>query len=217
MELTRKQKRWVKRIALFLFFAIFVVSFRTALLQGMGNLLIHEDDFERTQVLVVLGGNSLERGTAALELYKSGRVEHIVCSGGNIPGPLEAIGQPMYEAELTALFLTENGVPADAITVLTNSTSTLEESQEVLQWVGSLEGHNSAENGLFSVTVLSSRFHTGRVRRVFQKTWKGAKFDLRVTGAPSLNYDENEWWKSEEGLIMVNNEYVKSLYYLIKH
>lgn len=216
MNLTRKQKRWGIWLTAVLFMAILIVIFRVALLQGMGNFLIHEDEFDRTQVLIVLGGNSLERGTAALELYKSGRVKHIVCSGGNIPGPLEAIGQPMYEAELTALFLTENGVPADAITVLTNSTSTLEESQEVLQWA-SFEGHNSAANGLFSVTVLSSRFHTGRVRRVFQKTWKGAKFDLRVTGAPSLNYNENEWWKSEEGLIMVNNEYVKSLYYLIKY
>lgn len=217
MEITRKQKRIGLRLALLLLLVLLTYFFRVAILQGAGNFLIHEDDFDTTQVLVVLGGNSLERGTAALHLYQSQRVNHIVCTGGNVPGPLEAIGQPLFEAELTARFLAENGVPPEAITVLTNSTSTFEESQEVLEWASSLAGHSSAPDGLFSITVLSSRFHTRRVRKVFRKTWKGAKFDLRFTGAPSLNYDESAWWKSEEGLIMVNNEYVKSLYYLIKY
>lgn len=217
MELTRKQKRWIIRLSVLFTLLIVLFVFRVSLLRGVGNFLIDEDDFDTTQVLVVLGGSSLERGTAALDLYNSGRVEHIVCTGGNIPGPLEAIGMPMYEAELTAHFLKENGVPAQAISVLTESTSTLEESEEVFAWTGSSASVGVSRTALHSVTVLSSRFHTRRVKKVFRKTWKGSKFNLSVTGAPSLTYDENEWWKSEAGMIMVNNEYMKSLYYLIKH
>jgi hypothetical protein len=35
--------------------------------------------------------------------------------------------------------------------------------------------------------------------------------------ANSLVYDSDSWWTSEEGLLMVNNEYVKLLYYLVKY
>jgi len=38
-----------------------------------------------------------------------------------------------------------------------------------------------------------------------------------VQAAPSSEYDVNAWWNSEQGLLMVNNEYVKTLYYLLKH
>jgi hypothetical protein len=32
-----------------------------------------------------------------------------------------------------------------------------------------------------------------------------------------LDYDPERWWDTEEGLLMVNNEYVKLLYYALKY
>jgi uncharacterized SAM-binding protein YcdF (DUF218 family) len=144
-----------------------------------------------------------------LNWYRDGRAKLLVCTGGNVPSALEAVGQPLFEAELTRKFLLEHGVDSSRVIALTGSTSTLEESQEVRAWAESRQ--------LAEVTVLSSRFHTGRVKRVFDKTFDGSMTKVYTAGAPALNYREDEWWKSEEGLIMVNNEYIKSLYYLLKH
>ena len=34
---------------------------------------------------------------------------------------------------------------------------------------------------------------------------EGSSTELIIHGSPSSRYDENYWWKSEQGLIMVNN------------
>lgn len=209
MPITDQRRRWGVRFTGALVFVILIYIFRVQLLQAAGRFLVDEDAPQSTEVLVVLGGNSLERATEALNWYQSGRVKLIVCTGGNVPSALEAVGLPMYEAELTRRYLLEQGVDSARIVALTASTSTQEESQEVRAWA---ESHAVRE-----LTVLSSRFHTGRVRRVFEKTFAGASTRVQVAGAPALGYDENEWWKSEEGLIMVNNEYIKSVYYLLKY
>lgn len=209
MQITDRRRRWGVRFTGVLVVAILLYIFRVQLLQGAGRLLVEEDAPASTEVLVVLGGNSLERATEALNWYREGRVKRLVCTGGNIPSALEAVGQPMFEAELTRKFLLEQGVDSNRVIALTGSTSTLEESQEVRAW--------AEAQGIPEVTVLSSRFHTGRVKRVFSKTFDGSKVQVYTAGAPALGYNEDEWWKSEEGLIMVNNEYIKSLYYLLKY
>lgn len=209
MEITPKFRHRGSRLVLLLLFVLLVWIFRVQLLRGAGNFLIREDEHTSTPVLVVLGGNSLERGSAALQLWRGSTADHLVCTGGNVPSALEAAGVPMYEAELTAAFLRDAGVPHEALTTLTGSTSTFEEAQEVRQWC--------LDHSITEITVLSSRFHTRRVRKVFRKAFKDSGINLHIAGAPSLTYNENEWWKSEEGLIMVNNEYMKSLYYLFKH
>jgi len=209
MPITDRRRRWGVRLTGVLVIAILMYIFRVQLLQGAGSFLVDEDAPQSTEVLVVLGGNSLERATEALNWYRSGRVKLIVCTGGNVPTALEAVGMPMFEAELTRRYLLEQGVDSARVIALTASTSTLEESQEVRAW--------ATLHALPELTVLSSRFHTGRVRRVFEKTFAGTDTRVHVAGAPALGYDENEWWKSEEGLIMVNNEYIKSLYYLLKY
>ena len=209
MPITDRRRRWGVRLTGALVVAILIYIFRVQLLQGAGRFLVAEDAPQSTEVLVVLGGNSLERATEALNWYRAGRVKLLVCTGGNIPSALEAVGQPMFEAELTRKFLLEQGVDTNRVIALTGSTSTLEESQEVRAW--------AEAQGLREITVLSSRFHTGRVKRVFEKAFADSPTLVYTAGAPALGYDEDEWWKSEEGLIMVNNEYIKSLYYLLKY
>ena len=65
--------------------------------------------------------------------------------------------------------------------------------------------------------VLSSKFHTKRIRRVVDKVLDPQKIEILVRGAPSSKYSELVWWHKEEGMIMVNNEYAKLLYYFIKY
>jgi hypothetical protein len=65
--------------------------------------------------------------------------------------------------------------------------------------------------------VLSSKLHTHRINEVFRKKLKDAGITLVVRGAPSSQFDEMHWWQSENGLIAVNNEWIKRMYYWWKY
>ena len=88
-------------------------------------------------------------------------------------------------------------------------TSTKEESEAIANYC--------AENTLKRVILISDKFHTRRIRRVFEPLFDELETELIIHGTGSTRYDEAEWWKKEEGLIMVNNEYVKLLYYEFKY
>ena len=40
--------------------------------------------------------------------------------------------------------------------------------------------------------------------------------EVKVIGASAISYSENKWWENEYGLLALNNEYVKLMYYCFK-
>ena len=62
-------------------------------------------------VMVVLGGGSLERAERAAELFKAGEAPRIICSG-------------LGDAEVNAAYLTNSGVPATGIMLEPKSHAT---------------------------------------------------------------------------------------------
>lgn len=52
---------------------------------------------------------------------------------------------------------------------------------------------------------------------MFRQRFAGSGINVLVHAVPSSEYDAKLWWRSEEGLLMVNNEYVKALYYAITY
>lgn len=203
------RRRWFKILASFVLLIVLLFLFRVPLMKMAGNHLIDIDEPEKVEALFVLGGNSKDRASHAVQLYNEGFSPTLVCTGGNIPSVLEAIDTSLYEAEISVSLIRRLGVPESASIALTNSTSTLEEAQEIRAYC-ELEG-------LGHVGILSSLFHTNRVRNVFEEQFEDSDVELTFFGAPSSRYDESTWWTSEEGMIMVNNEYMKLLYYLVKH
>lgn len=208
MDLTRRARRNIRRLIFVISLVVLAVLFHRPLLRAMGSFLIYEDAQPTgTPVLVVLGGNSFERGTAAFDLHRQQPFEEIWCTGGNIPSAFLALDTAIYEAELSAMYLKKRGVSEKNLRILTGSTSTWEEAFEVK------EACESAR--ITSITILSSKFHTRRVRSVFRKVFENSEVDLYFAGAPPLTYDIDSWWKEESGLLMVNNELVKTLYYFL--
>ncbi|MFT4679564.1 MAG: uncharacterized SAM-binding protein YcdF (DUF218 family) [Flavobacteriales bacterium] len=198
--------RWGVRIAI-LAFVLFL--FRGPILRGLGNFLSPEDELEHVEALFVLGGNSLDRGNEAAILFHANWTDRLICSGGNIPTVLSALDIPLYEHQITRQLLINAGIDSTKVEVLTTATSTWEEAQEIVEYC---QTHK-----IKKAMVLSSKFHLRRVRRVFSKAFEESDTQLLFHGAPSSDYDESEWWKSEGGLIMLNNEYVKLFYYFIKY
>lgn len=198
---------WTLGSLLLLFFLLYL--FRASILRCAGNYLIEEDPPGKGDLVFVLGGNSLDRGKKAASLYKKEKVPQVVCTGTNIPGSLEAFGIDSTESDLTAQIVKQAGVPRADIKSLDKGTSTWEEAFACRRYC--------REHGVDTAIVLSDKFHLRRVRYVFEPLFEDASTQLRFRGASSSQYDEQEWWKSEAGLIMVNNEYMKLIYYRFIH
>lgn len=182
--------------------------FREELLTSAGDFLVREDACAQVDAIVVLGGNSYERGLEGVKLFQAGWADLVVCTGGNVPTVFDAMDTVIYESELTRSMMMRRGVSADQVVALTTATSTREEASEVLTWC--------KEHRKTSLMVVSSTFHTRRVSSTFEEAFEGSGIELLFRAAPSTSYDEKRWWEAESGLIMVFNEYAKTAYYLIK-
>lgn len=201
--------KWFIRLTVVLFLFLLLYLFRIPILRGLGNHLVDTDEPQQVEAIMVLGGNSKDRGAEAARLYQKGFADHFVCTGGNVPGVLEVIDTVLYEAQITQIWMEHEGIPSSKIELLLEGTSTWEEAEALERLC--------KEKGWKKVMILSSMFHMNRVRFVFEDRFEAAGIEVLFCGAPSSRYDEKVWWQSEEGLLMVNNEYVKLIYYWLKY
>jgi uncharacterized SAM-binding protein YcdF (DUF218 family) len=206
------QKPFYKRlwlrvlVALGLGIALFF-AFKVPILQAMGNNLRSEDEPVKTRYLFVLSGGAYDRGHEAARLYKAGLVDTLVCTGENIQQNLLALGIDINEAQLTDSALVRFGVPQERIIVVPKGNSTLQEASVIRDFC--------LKKGQLRASVLSDKFHTGRAKELIKPILKKEGIGLTMIGSPSSQYNEDRWWESENGLIMVNNEYAKKVYYLL--
>lgn len=205
----RPGRRAARRVLLAALAVLLLFLLRYPILRGMGNYLITEDPATRVDAVFVLGGSVLDRGVEAARVYRQGLADRFIFTGAPVPQVLEALGIDSTEAECTRHAAVLAGLPPELTTVMNVGTSTYEEFQALLAYARS--------EGMDSVMIISSSFHLRRIGRVFRKPFRQAGITVLLHGAPSSVYDERRWWASEEGLIMVNNEYVKLGYYLLKY
>jgi uncharacterized SAM-binding protein YcdF (DUF218 family) len=122
---------------------------------------------------------------------------------------MKTLGLTHTEAELTASRILDLDVDSSFVEAINQGNSTMEESEIILQMC--------KEHQWNQIIVVSDIFHTHRIRFVFEDKFEEAGIAVCYVGAPSSRYNEKEWWKDEDGLIMVNNEYIKLLYYYWKY
>ena len=194
--------RWPLALLLVL---LMLWAFRLPLLRQLGNFLVTEDAPMTGDALYVLGGAALERGTQAMHLLQAGRAPDAWFTGENISTTLLAEGIEKRECEMGRDVALRAGADPGRLHLLPVGTSTMEEAVAVV--------HHAASLGHDTVLVLSTHFHLRRVGRVFRPLARERGITVVLCAAPSVHFDRERWWAYEEGLIMLNNEYVKLLYY----
>lgn len=203
------QKRIVRIATYLLAFALIIAISLKPILRGIGCWLNATDPTAQTEMCFVLGGNSFERGLAAVELWRLYPEQKFITTGGHYPYQIMCLDTMMLECELTRHWMIHNGVPETSIDTLGSAHSTLDESNEILNWCN--------QHGVKNITVISSAFHMRRVRMVFEKKFEDAGVHVNFHGAAAVDYNNQNWWKNEEGLIMANNELVKLIYYFFNY
>jgi len=193
----------IKFLIIFSSLAFLIYLVRVPILESMGIFLKYEnlDSSNEIETLVVLSGNAYDRGTEAVKYLRFKKVNLIICPGSNPQKCLLTYNIKKTEAEVTRDFLIKNKIDSNKIVLTYFGTSTLEESVGILKYC--------TKNGIKKLSILSSDYHTRRVKVLFDRTFRDSKIKLYYKAAPSSDFNLKEWWKTESGLIQVNNEYIK--------
>ena len=203
------KRKWIIVISAFLLLIVVLYIARIPILRAFGNHLICEDTLKKADVIFVLSGGAFDRGRQAANLQKNGFAPRIVCTGANIPGDFRAMGYNCKESLITYTYIKSQGVDSSKIEVIPLGTSTKEEVDLIVKYC--------KDHKISNVIIVSTKFHTRRIYSSVRKVFIDNKIKVIINGAPSSNYDENYWWKFEDGLITVNNEYLKLIYYWFKY
>lgn len=163
----------------------------------------------KVEVMFVLSGNAEDRGREAAKLYKEGWAERIVCTGEEDAIPVHWPDDWLSMGEFTKYVIVTHGVDSNRIELIPNGTSTWEEHLAIVKYC--------KEQNLKKIMIVTSRFHTNRVRMVFDDPLEEAGIEWVLRGAVDSEFNESEWWEKEEGMIFVTNEYLKTIYYWWKY
>lgn len=179
--------------------------FKAPLLRGAMRYLVNEDTVGTVDALYVLGGGALDRGKEAARLATSTIEAPLYTTGSNIDGTLEEWGITLTEADVTLGICVKHGVPPERVTALRMGTSTMEEADAILV--------HARMMGYDTIGVLSSRYHLRRIDEVFTDRFADHGILVKRYGAYTERFQESVWWQCEDGLIAVQNEYIKLFYY----
>ena len=135
-------------------------------------------------VIVVLGGGSLERPGRAAELFKAGEAPRIICSG-------------LGDAEVNESYLTNSGVPAADILLEPKSHTTRENAKFSIPLLHALGAHR--------VIIVTTWYHSRRALACFEHFAPDLTFYSQPSyfGYPSADsnrksingYIKSEYWK----------------------
>lgn len=196
------------RISSVIILLILAFVFRNNILRSFATFLVVENEFEHIETAFVLSGGAFDRGNQAALLLNEKKIDKVICTGANQPPDFKALNLDMLESELTRKHIIAQIPDSTKVTLLKIGTSTLEESEAILAFC-------KAEN-ISECVIVSSKFHTRRIKNSFKKKFEKEGIKIYISGAASSSFEENNWWKSENGLISLNNEYIKLFYYLVK-
>lgn len=203
----------LRRVSIGVLFLLSVVCvlylLRTTWLPFFFSYLTCEDELQKADAIFILSGGGYDRGNEAARIFDAGWAPLIVCTGGNPMPELCVFGIDTLESDMARANLLQWGVPDSVIVMLRNGTSTKEEAQIIFNYC--------RLHRFKRIIIVSSKLHTYRVNDVFRQKLTEQGVGLVIRGAESWRYNKNDWWTKEEGLIAVNNEWIKTFYYWWKY
>jgi uncharacterized SAM-binding protein YcdF (DUF218 family) len=202
----RIRRRWIALATVVAAFALLWLLRAQAMTAAARFLSVH-DPLARADAIFVLGGDPDIRPYAAAALYRRGLAPRVLVPGMET-GRLAADGLIPTQTELFLRVLAKEGVPAGAIEVLDlpgGTSSTTEDARVLADWVRRTHARR--------VIAVTTTYHTRRSRFAIRRATRGMEVQVMMYGAPTRNYTERDWWRSESGLTTYFNEYVKLMRY----
>jgi uncharacterized SAM-binding protein YcdF (DUF218 family) len=182
---------------------------RAALLRDAADLWVTSDVPHAADAVAVLGGGLSVRPAAAVDYYRRGLVTKVLIS--NVAADsVETVGLIPTHTYLNHDVVLKLGVPETAIEIFgANLSNTYQEAVALREWA--LRAHAR------SIIVPTQDFSSRRLHWVLERVFAGTGIQVQVPALNSPDYDYNNWWRSEHGVIGFQNEIIKYVYYRLKY
>lgn len=141
---------------------------------------------------IVFGSYTLQkyRIEQAIKLYKEGRVEKLILTGGK-GGISNKNNEDVPEAELMKASLVKNGISPQHLILDNSSNSTIENGINVAKIL------NNLHENIQEVILISSEFHLKRCMAIMKKYYK-TNIDYILVPAKDGFTDKENWFLSEK-------------------
>ena len=209
-------KPYIFRWLFFLFIIVyFTLSYYHApILTYVGKYLIVEHSPQKSDLIVCLSGDNIERGLAAADAYKSGLAQRIFMAREELPDGYELLKEKGIHypesIDLLVSLLKELGVRESAFIISDHPVkSTIDEAKVV--------NEISKKGGYRSLILITSPIHSRRAWLTYRKVFEDR--DVRIIMLPSRysKFRPENWWKKRRYARKVIIEYQKLLYYVLKY
>ena len=205
-----------RRIALLVIATAATFLLGLAVLAGpIARFLIVRAEPSRADVVVVLSGASVydERVRHGIALFREGRARTIVLTNDGLRGRWSRRRQAnLTSTERAKDALLDAGIPAQRLVILNpRVNSTYDEAVTVRDF--------AEEAGIRSLLVVTSPYHSRRALWLFRRVLGPAGVQVGIDSPPPGEQSPRpgDWWLSRIGWHSVAIEYVKLVYYRIKH
>lgn len=193
-------------LAVLLVCLLLVYLLRVPILAGLAHWLNVDSQPVHADAILLLNGEENTRPLHAAALWRDGYAQRIVVARAN-EGP--AIGLVRENVtDLATDLMQLQGVPRDAIVVLRMGDGITSTAEEAAAFAAYVRAHD-----IDTVLVVTSDFHGRRSRWVFRRE---VPAEILMSTAPDWQFNEDNWWMHERGLIAYIQEYVKFLHYVLR-
>ena len=177
--------------------------------------LVVSAELPTADAIAILSGASTykERTQKAAELYREGRAPLVILTNDHTRGGWSSAQQRNpYFVERAQDELTRQGVPAERIKIAPGVASSTHDEALILKEYATV-------NGLKSVIVVTSAYHSRRALRTLQQAFSSTGTTVGMSPAPTGLQTPSPafWWVHIEGWRSVGAEYVKLIYYWIRY
>ncbi|RJP33275.1 MAG: hypothetical protein C4527_05050 [Candidatus Omnitrophota bacterium] len=204
----RKKRRIVFALLCLSLFGSAILYYRVSILRAMASFLIYESETQPCAVVVMLGGGRTERIEKAIELYQHGWAKEILLMIPRQVGA-EVIYSELFnnESRMCRAILELRGVADEHVQWASEPFySTYDELHYLKSWMRG--------RGVPSAVIVPGLFQSRRAKWTMDRIFRDTDFTLRIIPAAGRFVSAADWWTHEEGMIEVENEYLKNVYYL---
>ncbi len=159
--------------------------------------------------IIVLGGQfgPRPRTLAAADLYRRGIAPKVLVSN---PNPSAAAESERSDAVANREILRKLGVPDSAISIFGSGLrNTHDEARAVLEWAKDTHAKR--------IIVPVEWYFSRRARWTFQHELAEAGVEVQIQRLDSIEPTQADWWRRKEGVVVLQDEFLKYVYYRLKY
>jgi hypothetical protein len=166
----------------------------------MYDYLSEEDQLEKTDIMFVFGSKSNTRIEKAVELMKEGYAKYLLVSGS---APMYDKDKTITEAERLGQYAIENGIDKEQIIIENGSISIPDNIRSSLNLL------DEKGNIFNSIMLVNSPYSQRRGWVHFKKYLPDNVKVVRVNAKTIEKYTRDGWYKNEDGIRVILNEFIK--------